>query len=513
MDDLKNLLSLLTVGSVNELPDRVEQSLTTQDLQGLVGDFDSFIRNQLINLFIDGEVANSWEELTGISCSIPCRLVIYKRKVIEDILKPKLDDINIDNIQQYLFLTLSYFSKWLENLDSPFKSSNPLYLNNKTILWVHGINKKHVGTHLLVSPLLIEEHQEYSDESLGIPEDEKIRTQVHFVSNESVKIEPSRFYLPESSLDEKVLLPIFKFYESTLACCLVKEFFNEEKVIVSGIKRVTTSLVDKLYTDVTYENINKLEEAVRWVYSERTETRLLLLMDRISLDLTENSLIPSIYKYIDQAIEQARCRYEFVIKDRKEAHAKELSDLQKDIKTATDSYSKSATELVSGLLKDALSSIFILAIALFSRLIGNSSVLESTQIHWLFNGLAVYLLISVSVRIYLGKASLKLALRDLTYWKNASRNHMSESEFKNHIELRTKEYKCFYNKNAILVSIVYVMLSIFVVCLPNLISSDKSPKAQIEKEIDIKDKTQNETDSNNIPDLPQHSKKTQTLQK
>lgn len=144
-------------------------------------------------------------------------------------------------------------------------------------------------------------------------------------------------------------------------------------------------------------------------------------MDRVSLDLIDNtSLIPSIYAHLANALEQAKDKYEFVIKDRKEAHAKELSDFQKDIKSATDGYSKSTNDLVSGLFKDALSAIFFLAIMLFSRLIGKEELLDSENVHWLFQTIAGYLIASPLIRIYFERQSLILALSDLSHWKNTT---------------------------------------------------------------------------------------------
>jgi hypothetical protein len=230
-----------------------------------------------------------------------------------------------------------------------------------------------------------------------------------------------------------------------------------------------------------------LESVVSWVYEERIQVRLLLLMDRLSLDLADNtSFIPSIYTHLANALEQAKDKYEFVIKDRKEAHAKEVSDFQKDIKLATDGYSKSTNDLVSGLFKDALSAIFFLAIMLFSRLIGKEELLDSENVYWLFRILAGYLLATPLIRIYFERQSLKLALGDLSHWKDTTRNHISHKDVSKLIDSRTAPYKGLYRKAMALVILSSIGLSIFAWNIPSILNHTVDLDTQAPSNISVK---------------------------
>lgn len=459
------LEELASIADMVELDDRIEFSLAANqlniercDLQGLL-DIDVAVLN------IDGEREDSWQEINAAQYA-QCRVNLMKSAFIEKVIG------SIDDATNFFFLSLDSFEKWLSSLKSPFHAEHPFNKSDKTILWVNGIERGYIGECLSVIPPLNRPEEIFAEKSYDLPADADIRAQVHVLSDYSVKIDPAHFRLPDEAVKEKPLKIIFDCYQQLLASCLVKEFYSQDRVVISGIKRITTGLISK-NVQVNLRDIILLEESVRWVYSERAETRMLLLMDRLSLDLPDGScLLPAFFSHLNQAFEQAQWRYEFVIKDRKEAHAKELADLQKDVKSACDSYSSSANELVSGLLKDALSSIFILSIGLLSRLAGKANFLESSLFGLLSKGLAIYLVVGVAVRIAIGFQGLRLALIDILYWKNVTRNHMSKKEFKEHVDGRTKPYKKLYCWSVYGVLVIHLFLAIFVWNMPLLFTTE-----------------------------------------
>jgi uncharacterized protein YjgD (DUF1641 family) len=469
MEQLDSLLSLIAVANPTDLEDRLELSFNLKDLRSITCDLSEWLDSEVLSLTIDDDLSTSWVEINGAHESAKCVINLLKKEFIEKVLKC---DLSVSN---FVFFSTKSFLEWVNRLKSPFDATHPFYKNQKNLIWVHSLEQPYIGSNLSIIPLNFSKDRFFSSYSDDLPCDQEIRSQVHFVSKDSVMVEPVRFKLPNEALQVDTLKPFFRFYEMLLGACLVKEYYSLDRVVVSGIKRLTLSLSPDLERNLSIENIGKLEEAVRWVYGERTETRLLLLMDRVSLDLPESgSLIPGIYSHLTQALEQAQNRYEFVIKDRKEAHAKELAELQKDVKSATNSFSSATNDLVSGLLKDALSSIFILTIMLFSRLIGKDDIFEQNQVSWLFYGLAAYLMISVITRIFVSKKGLKLSLEDLNYWQDTTRNHMSENEFKSHVDSRTKPYQSHYCQSALGIFSIYVVLALFVCWLPSLISKQKA---------------------------------------
>ena len=465
MDQLSSLNHLLEVAiGVSEFESRLELSITAGEAQKIAFEgLNSWLNEGIVTLSIDGDNCYEWGELNGALEDLPCLIVLQKAPFIEQKWSGEPET------EQFVFFTTDGFLDWLAQHSSPFSANHPLYRQKKTLIRLYDLDTAHEGEFLSVVPLNYTE-QLNSAPSNDLPCDEDIRSLVHFVSKESLNVDPSRFRLPDSAMDIECLRPLFLSYEKLLASCLVEDFYSIDRVVVAGIKRLTLRLCAEEAADL--DKLTILEEAVRWVYAERSETRLLLLMDRISLDLpTEQALIPSIYSHLDQALEQASYRYEFVIKDRKEAHSKELSDLQKDIKTATDGYSKSANDLVTGLLRDALSSIFLLSVGLFSKFVGNAELLDERFTGWLFKGLCAYLVVSIVVRTSIGWKGLTLSLQDLKYWKNVTRNHMSRDEFDNHIHERTQPYKKLYIVSASVVALIYAALVVFVLYMPTLFST------------------------------------------
>lgn len=473
---LAALEELTSSGSTVELGDRIEFSFSANqlsiercNLQGLL-DLDAAV------LTIDDEREESWAEIASAQ-NAQCTVNLIKSKFIESVIG------RVDDASNLFFLSLQSFEEWMDTLPPPFSAEHPFNRSGKTVLWLNGIDQVYVGECLSVVPPHNRPDVLFNDGRYDLPSDENIRGQVHVLSDYSVRIEPVNFRLPNEAAEEKHLKSLFGLYQQVLVSCLVKEFYSQNRVVISGIKRITTSLVSP-DVEIKLDKILLLEECVRWVYAERVETRLLLLMDRLSLDLPdEHYLLPSLFSHLQQALEQAQWRYEFVIKDRKEAHAKELADLQKDVKAASDGYSSSANELVSGLLKDVLSSIFILSIGLLSRLAGKDEFLQSDLFGLLSKGLAIYLVVGVIIRVAIGHEGLKLALNDLMYWKNVTRNHMSEKEFKEHVDGRTRPYKRLYCLSVLGVVVIHLILALFVLSMPSAFTSKKIvPEAQVAQE-------------------------------
>ncbi|WP_067867157.1 hypothetical protein [Neptuniibacter marinus] len=473
---LEALSDLRSISDVTELEDRVEFTFAAADLDCANCDFKALMDEGILVLTIDGDRAEEWQDIAAAPYG-SCNVNLFKNEFIDSQLN------RLPNSTNLLFFSIDFFKEWLQDLPSPFDANHPFYRSDKVSVWLNGVDEAYVGEHLSILPvqenLNVEELNAYEAD---LPPDESIRAQVHVLADYSVKIQPSCFRLPDSAFGQECLSYVFACYQELLVSCLVKEFYSRDKVVVAGIKRITIALSGEGAVE-GIESLHRLEKCVRWVYAERTETRLLLLMDRLSLDLPEdNGLLPSLYPHLEQALEQAQWRYEFVIKDRKEAHAKELAELQKDVKSASDGYSESAHDLVSGLLKDALSSIFLLSIGLLSRLAGRDSFLESELFAALAKGLAAYLVISVVIRVAVGYQGLRLSWNDLLYWKNVTRNHMSADEFNEHVEARTDPYKRLYRFSVMGVFVVHLVLACFAWNLPAVLANNSSSVDSVSSE-------------------------------
>lgn len=461
---------------VDEFDDRIEFTFCSSKLQDYYRSYSDKSHFNDIVLRWESERQNDWNFLLNdltYGQELELKAIVKKNKLINSF-SPKA---NNPEIEEYFFLKKEFFIDiFLEKVkNEPLLSSTPLYKNEKTIVWLCFSDLNVSSDKLIIKDITAGFDCDFNHSDLvSLPTNEQIKSQVHFVGQDQYTCDLSRYRLPTGTVINEFTSPFYEGYEKLLATCLVKEFVSDGKVIISGVKKLSLELSSDM-AELDIANILILEEAVVWAYEERTEVRLLLLIDRISLDIPDDSfLIPSIYNHLKKAVEQAKDKYEFVIKDRKEAHAKELADLYKDIKSTTDAYSKSAGDLISSLLRDALSAIFVLAIMLFSRLIGKEDLLNGPCIHWLFVFLSVYLIFAPIVRISFEWFSLELNKKDLLAWKDTTRNHLSHRELEEIIDCRIKEHKVFYIKGAVVALALSALLAIFALFIPQILSTTSS---------------------------------------
>ncbi|WP_133120266.1 MULTISPECIES: hypothetical protein [Pseudoalteromonas] len=459
---------------MTELDDRVEFTFQPSQIRTL----ENIGVSQLsfLKLRWEGELQDDWSEFGRIPDDGNCKAVIRKKDILESEASTDIPD----RTHQMLFLSQDFYLNWLQKLTSEmFSKDSCLNKSDSTVIWLGFGDLQIQGQRLCIISLGRQSSSIFkNNDSIAIPSSADIKAQTHFVGQAETICEPLNYRLPNDIEICALTQPFFNAYEQLLGVALSKEFLGSNDIIISGIKRLNMKLVDENHS-CDLSQLTILESVVSWVYEERIQVRLLLVMDRLSLDLVDNtSLIPSVYTHLSNALDQAKDKYEFVIKDRKEAHAKELSDFQKDIKLATDGYSKSTNDLVSGLFKDALSAIFFLAIMLFSRLIGKEELLDSENIHWLFKILSGYLLVGPLIRIYFERQSLILTLSDLLHWKDTTRNHISHKDVSELIDTRTAPYKCLYRKAMSLVISFSIGLSIFAWNIPSILNHEAASEVQ-----------------------------------
>lgn len=495
------------IDDVTDLVDRIEVKSTVEIVSQCSVSFDLWVQAGVLSLIIEGERLTSWEELQGFNSKNDLTLVLYKNVFLEYELNGSAD------IGSFVFFTEEHLKTWLDSLPSSLEAAHPFHKKDQNIIWLYGLDESFRSQSLSVLSFndSLSEDSQFSADLVYLPVEEQIKSQVHFISSSPMRIDLIKFRLPDEAASKDFLSNIFFNYECLLLSCFLSEFHSLEKVIVTGIKRLSLKLISDEEWALSIENIRLLEESVSWVYDEKCETRLLLLIDRLSLDIEESCCFaPHLYCHLKPALDQARYRYEFVIKDRKEAHAKELLELQKDIKTATDSYSESTNKLISGFLTDALTTIFILSIGLLSKLIGGELKLDSPIVQLLFTGLAIYLIFSFVIRVVFSYFKMKFAVDDLSYWSGATRNHMSQRELSSHIVSRSKKYKNMYYISIALVALIYVCLAGFVYKLPEMakqLNELESNGLEVQKNNDVNSAEASEQNQSNDKDVGDKARK------
>lgn len=310
---------------------------------------DLIIRAGEENINFDDTYLNTDQYLT-----FSWRLILAKKN-LANLLKARNDERTI------LFYDKHSMVEWISLIDpcSPTEDfSNAITVRvrgemarfGSSLLWVLPIGEINVNSSL--------------DD---LPDDEKVQALIHVMTlNKTIRISPKTFALTWGNLNHELAKPFIKLGVLALSACLVQELKCENdsyKITLRGVKRQELSLFDESDT-FSIDLLKKLIKAVGWVYEERSETRLKLIMDRLSMDIDpSNSLIKGMNLFLDEALQQAKDSYAFVILERKDAYHKEMRDLLKDMKSQADMYAAKVRDLVSSLTRDILGILIFVALS------------------------------------------------------------------------------------------------------------------------------------------------------
>lgn len=422
----ENSFAVNCSGKITEKTRELLQSLakliTTENLEAIrlkVDDFDE-----------------SWDEI-DFSTSEASEWTINltdKSKLLQAALVTSVD------LESLLFLSLDYFTKiWLPNvsgllggeLESAFKAERPLKI------FIHGLEAPFGGPRTAIIPT-----KDFTQplpaewlSSTKLPQPEKILKQVHFVSNNTFTTSPEKFLLSWGRINPEIASYFDNAFSTYALISLCQEFYNWEKVILKGKRKLEISAQNKELKALKPTEKETLINCVEWCYAESDEeTRILLVIDRLSLDTKEGSSLIDAVRLIPAAFTEARSRYKYVVLDRKKDYTKELSDIQKDLSGVVDKFVSTSNNFAGSLLTDILALAFVLTAGVVSRRFIAEDALRSPEAVILFKSFSVYLAIAMLLRVW-GAISVSLiSARLFTDWKKIVRSHMSADELQSMID-------------------------------------------------------------------------------
>jgi len=367
------------------------------------------------------------------------------------------------DIEVFLFFDSNYFiNTWLK------KSSNLKQLNSvkPNKIFVYGLQYIFGGPRIALIPLnrLKEELPNEWLKSTKLPDIEKIHKTVHFITSDENDFPLETLLITWGDVDNE-LAKIFHIASAkALIRSIVQEYYSDQKVILNGKKRLEVQLSeqDEDLSFINKESIDKLCNIVVWCYGNEDEkTRILLLVDRLTLDINqEESLLHIIPCTIEKAYIEAESRYKYVILDRKIEYTKELADLQKDMSSVADKYATSTNNYTAGLLKDILTFAFVLTVGVIAKKFIDEKLLFSPEAELLFKAFAIYLFISFFLRILHFAVVVYQFEKLTTSWKEIARNHMSDKEWKLYVSTTLKSIRVTFLSIAFIVSIIYIVMTL-----------------------------------------------------
>lgn len=347
--------------------------------------------------------------------------------------------INIEQTSMNFFYSKKEFKKWSDSLD-PFSEENPLLKFNGLRIVVNNFKNKIVGANFLITDEI--DSSLFSISQSKLPDFDNIKKNVHILAQQNFVISPQNFLILKGECTDDTY-SFFKLCAANLAATLCSEIIDSENIVLRGIRKIDLILF-KNTTPLNIDFIKDLSNTIEWIYEDRTDLKIKLYLDRITLDINfKNDYVHELSLINNISLLQAKERYSFAIFERKDQYYKELRDLLKDLKTISDLYSTKARTVLSNLLRDVLAGFILIGITLLSKIENPEKVIENQTIKYVFQAFSIYFIISILYQSLFDFIDISKTTKEFKYWKKTSREYISEEEFKAHLNATIDKRELF----------------------------------------------------------------------
>lgn len=371
-----------------------------------------------------------------------------------------------DEEQKFLFFSTQTFIAWLSELDPFIKISefDPDFSTPVTF-FVNGITEAFGGPSLWVLPPKSEEPDLTSIKEIKLPEKDEVLKLIHINADCLINVSPKGWVVTWGNLTQPAAKTLGNLSAMVLSASIVQELKrsqNNLEVTLRGTKLISPTLIRNV--DVS-SFLPTLIETVEWVYDQRPETRLKLITDRLSIDISpDQNLLEGMKAHLAEALKQAKDSYSFVILERKDAYHKEMRELMKDMKSQADLYASKVRDLVNSLTRDVLGMLVFLGFSFIGKFDREhlDTVLESNELSLLMKFMAGYLMMSYLLQLITHISDASLSFNESQKWLKVLQNYTSRQDnndgFINPIQ--TRRYILFFA--LFVIGIIYILLSIVV---------------------------------------------------
>ncbi|WP_083026635.1 hypothetical protein [Vreelandella lionensis] len=399
------------------------------------------IESPMLKIVDTGDTIDAEDLSTSDFDGEPWRLILGKTPIAGR-LRARGDETTL------LFFSVNGFQQWLINWDPClYPTGNIPDFAKPVTIRVQGLSQSVGGPLLWVMP---PGAPCPSVETISLPESKDVHGLIHTNATRGLRVCTMGYALTWGDLENPEVAPLVKLSSMVLSVCLVQELRCIEgryEATLKGTKRISMPLYDEDQI-VSAKTLKILIEAVLWVYEERPETRLSLVMDRLSIDIErEQSLLSGMENHLEAALYQARDSYAFVILERKDAYHKEVRELMKDMKSHADLYAAKVRELVNSLTRDALGILFFVAFSFIAKFDKNNfeDLLVSAELAFLVKVLSCYLLLSFVLQLAAHWRDVLLADQESKAWLDVLQHYSSQADKQNRfLQPIDKRRRTFY---------------------------------------------------------------------
>lgn len=372
-----------------------------------------------------------------------------------------------------LFLSVESFNKWMSDQDPfQFPTDSNIDLSKPITIRVGGLSAPLGNNFLWILPLSYNDIPD--NNNIILPAVNEVHKLIHVYTTSSLNIRPDIFCITWGDYLIHELKPFFLASAEVLSACLSSEINHIESKVnatLKGIKRISIPL-SKTDDVISKELLDKILETIRWVYEERSETRLQLIVDRLSIDANTNeSLLSCLNNFVDGALRQAKDNYKFVILDRKDAFHKEMRELMKDMRSQADLYASKTRELSSSICKDIFALLVFIGFSFIGKFDQSHLDIMLSNLYFVvfLKFLAGYFIFTAIFQLSLHWRDSKLSYNESNMWTDVLRNYTSQSDKESNFLNPLKSRRRTLHFIMIVVGALYGVLAYITWNLPSLI--------------------------------------------
>jgi hypothetical protein len=356
------------------------------------------------------------------------------------------------------FFSQNHFVEWIKQTN-PF--SPDYFANNKRCkIFLNGLKESFGGGNILVCS----NNCDFLEIDWGKYDEETIRNNIHIIGNVDVVIKPQNHYIAFGEVNSCSKY-FFRNSILVLLASLSNDFYHDDdNLIIRGFRRLPIKLgFNYDGKEISKEYQDNLLNAVKWVYeeNERSDLRLKLLLERISLDIDiKLTYFQGLFSIIQDATIQAKERYSFITYERKDQYSKELKELLKDVKSFSDLFSSKIRIILSNLLRDVLAALVLIGITQMSKISELQHLFNNNLLNYVFKAFGFYFIISVILQFTVDFIDVFRSYKELGYWRNITREYMSNKEYKTHMKKTICKRMWYSIPVYAIIMLLYVLLGI-----------------------------------------------------
>lgn len=322
--------------------------------------------------------------------------------------------------------------KWIDEV-SPFSldsESLSFDFSKPYNIWVSDLKEEFGGDSFAFLPASFDD--EVNEENLEyLPVSEKIHDLVHTVGLPS-EISPKYWFISWGVAPKKIKNVFDKYACLIFACCLANEVWVKNDSIQIKIRGSKTQKIALWHSSSEFSwstLVHQLKDAVAWVYEDKSEIRLKLILERISIDIKGGCWIYNLQKLLKPALLQAKDNYYFVLAERKDAYYKEMRDVLKDMKSQSDLYATKIRDLVGSLSRDFLAIVIFIGLSFVSKFDVDklNLLLTSVELSVFSKILAAYLILSCLFQNINHYVDAQLSFDESKKWLYILKNYVDDA--------------------------------------------------------------------------------------